>query len=481
MIPPRVLTVRLPYKKVFPTGPIYLMSLVNRSAPGASQRFLDLAIVERRRRESLLLETLREFKPDVVAFSWRDIQIFSPQDLDPAMRDAFIFFHHPSLVKKARSAFSGLRHMLTYGSAISHNLSLIRSVEKASGSAAVALGGSSVRIFHEWLKPKIPARVRVFPERDLEAFSKLLGLPLPANPIEPEIDLEAMEEAFPQWKEYRGEVIGIQTKQGCPLSCLYCLYGFLEGKTVRRRDPSCVVAEFEAYARRWGSRRFWIADAQLLSEPADRGHLARILEGLIRAKLDIQWSGYLRIHDIDPELASLMVRSGLQDLEVSLNSGAQEVLDRLRLGFSIEGVMKGFEVFKSAGYSGRIFLNLSLNAPGETRDTLRLTLGTVRRIRKMFGDDRVVPVVFFLAIQPHTGLERLALEEGRIASGYNSLSVRPRDILKLIYNPPPLGRLIGRSCAKAFSLGGEASGRILGFLEEELNDGGDRVMISPRK
>ncbi len=94
------------------------------------------------------------------------------------------------------------------------------------------------------------------------------------------------------------------------------------------------------------------------------------------------------------------MRSGLHDLEVSLNSGSQKVLDQLRMGFSPEDAIRGVEVLKSSGYSGRLLVNLSLNAPGETRETLLETIGVVKRIRLIFGDERVVPVIFFLRSSP---------------------------------------------------------------------------------
>ena len=185
--------------------------------------------------------------------------------------------------------------------------------------------------------------------------------------------------------------------------------------------------------------------------------------------LDLQWSGYMRIHEIQPALASLMVRSGLHDLEVSLNSGAQPVIDELKLGFTVEQVIRGFEVLKNAGYTGRVLVNLSLNAPGETRETLLQTISTVRRIKEIFGNSRVVPVVFFLAIQPHTGLETRALADRRLRQGYNPLSVMPWDVLRLIYNPPPLGSLIGRACATSFARGGDDVGEnVLRMIESEL-------------
>ena len=465
----RVLIVRLPCHKVFPTGPLYLASALNRGAPRPDIRLLDLALVPRADQARALQAAAAGFAPDVIAFSWRDMQIFSPQDLDGGMRDAFLFFHHPSPVRKIQSAFRGLWDIAVFRSAISRNLDLMRLAAARFPSAALALGGPSIRIFADQVRGRLAPRMRVFDGPGLEPFFQQLGMRAPPDLIEPDMDLTMIARAFPQWTEYRGETVGVQTKLGCPHRCLYCLYGYLEGRSVRRREPARVVREVGAYARRWGSRRFWFTDAQLLSNRADHEHLAEILNGILAERLKLEWSGYMRIHELEPELAALMVRSGLHDLEVSLNSGSQAVIDQLRLDFTVDGVMRGFETLKRAGYTGRVLVNLSLNAPGETRETLRETLGVVARIKKMFGDERVVPVVFFLAIQPHTGLETRSLEDRHLRAGYNPLSVAPWDVLRLIYNPPPLGRMIGRACAVSFARGGDDVGQqVLDMIELSL-------------
>ena len=473
---PRVLIVRLSCKKVYPVGPVYLAGTLNRFVPAEELKLTDLALVEPKARTFHLRKTIQDFRPDFIAFSWRDLQIFSPQDMDRAMRDAFTFFYDPHPARRIQGAFKGLNHILHYRSAIFENLSLVRQTCKnfldENRVKGIALGGSSVRIFGNWLSKKLPSSIVMFPESNLARFFEFIGLPISENLAEPELNLEALEVIFPEWRNYREEQIGVQTKQGCPHRCLFCLYGFLEGREVRRRDPYRVINEIENYFRRWGARSFWFSDAQLLSGRRDAGHLSTILEGILRKGIDICWSGYLRINGLEPALADLMVRSGLYDLEVSLNSGSQIVLDRLGMGFSVGEIMKGLEVLRAAGYQGRLLINLSLNSPGETRETLVETIKVVRKIQGIFGEDRVVPVLFFLAIQPNTGLERIALEEGRIKKDYDPLSPWPWDVYKLIYNPPPLGGLIGGCCAQAFRSYNEKFGeQILASLEIELKKG----------
>ena len=472
----RVLIVRLPCGKIYPTGPVYLASLIRRAGNGADGgagidvRILDLATDPHSLRSRLLAE-VAVFHPGVVAFSWRDLQVFSPQDSDTGFRDAYSFMHERSPIRRAAASFRGLVDVFAYRSSISRNLSLVAAVSRAFPDVGMALGGPAVAVFGDHLAPKLPLRVRIFTDSELGPFFDYLGLPLPPDPDEPAINLDFLESAFPQWQEYRGATIGVRTKRGCPRDCIFCVYPKLEGKNLRRRSPAAVAAEILAYAHRWGARRFWLTDAQLLSVPEDRTHLMEILERVASAGLDICWSGYLRVSDLDQDLASVMVRSGLEELEVSLGSGSQRIVDGLRLGFTIEDAIRGLGHIKAAGYTGRILVNLSLNAPGESAASLKDTIDVVDRIRSLFGAQRVVPVVFFLAIQPGTGLEALAFEEGRLRPGYDPLSVWPWRSRALIHNPPPLGNMIGRACAEAFRGGIEGRGdRILASISRELKE-----------
>ncbi|MEK9172581.1 MAG: radical SAM protein, partial [Nitrospirota bacterium] len=54
-------------------------------------------------------------------------------------------------------------------------------------------------------------------------------------------------------------------------------------------------------------------------------------------------------------------------------------------------------------------------------------------------------------IQPNTDLENRLLEEGYLTSGYNPLMLTPTSIRKLLYNPAPLNKLIGKACLAAWT------------------------------
>jgi hypothetical protein len=250
MNPPRILVVRLPCKKVYPIGPIYLMGLLKRAAPQISQRLLDLALVESNQRTTVLRETIRKYSPDVIAFSWRDIQVFSPHDVDMAMRDAFIFFHETSPIRWIEAAFKGLGHILSYHSRIAENLKLIQKAVNVSPSSTIAVGGPSIRVFGERFRSKLSRGVHLFPEANLESFFQLIGLPMPKDPIEPELDLDLLKLPFPNGgctKERKS----IQQNKDVPIIVFTAFMDFWRRK-VRRRDPLGWLA-IASYYRRWGS------------------------------------------------------------------------------------------------------------------------------------------------------------------------------------------------------------------------------------
>ena len=114
--------------------------------------------------------------------------------------------------------------------------------------------------------------------------------------------------------------VGVQTKRGCPHNCCYCVYTVVEGKQVRVNPVQEVVAKMRQLYDR-GVRGFWFTDAQFI--PArkyieDAKELLRAIkaEGLT----GIRWAAYIRADNLDPELAQLMVETGMSYFEIGITS-----------------------------------------------------------------------------------------------------------------------------------------------------------------
>ena len=76
----KILTVRLPCNPIFPIGPIYLADHIHKCFPNIEQQFIDLAIIPSNKVSKCLSRKIDQFRPHLIIFSWRDIQIYAPVD-----------------------------------------------------------------------------------------------------------------------------------------------------------------------------------------------------------------------------------------------------------------------------------------------------------------------------------------------------------------------------------------------------------------
>ena len=466
-----VLYVFLPCKKVYPTGITYLADFIHRRRPDVRQRIVDLSLYPRSERQRVLRETTAEFKPELVCFSWRDIQIFSPHEGDASLEHAFNFYYSSNPLKRIVASFQGLQNLYRYYQDIRSNLSYPWLMDKEFPHTRLMIGGGAFTAFADQLIEKLPKGILGILGEGEDAILKVLNNePLtderfivrehgsiqkgtkhtPAMLDSLTVDLPYLTSIFPQYQEYVGECIGVQSKRGCPYDCSFCLYPYIEGKRVRYRPAENVVKDISQYYHQWGARRFWFTDAQFITGKDAYPQCTEILERIIKEGLDIEWSGYIRTSLITADFAKLMVKSGVGDLEVAITAGSQKVLNGMHMGFKLEHLYDGCRHLKNAGFKGRVILNYSLNSPDETEETLLQSIESYKIVASILGEDRVFPLMFFLGVQPNTDLEQRLLSEGYLSAGYNPLSLTPWNIKKLLYNPAPLNKLIAKACLTAW-------------------------------
>lgn len=467
-----ILYIFLPCKKVYPIGITYLADFIHRRKPEVRQRILDLSLFPTTHRSQAITDAVTEFGPDLVCFSWRDIQIFSPHEGDSSLEHAFNFYFASNPLKRVTASIEGLKQLYRYYKHINTILSYPALVRREFPNVQMMIGGGAFTAFADQLIEKLPegtigilgegedAILKVIEGRSIEDERYIIkeggqvrkGTQASPALLEPwPVDLPYLTSIFPQYKEYAdGESIGVQSKRGCPYDCAFCLYPYIEGKRVRYRPPETVVKDIAQHYHQWGARRFWFTDAQFITGKEAYPQCTEILERIVAEKLDIEWSGYIRTSLITADLARLMVRSGVGDLEVAITSGSQEVLNNLHMGFKLERLYDGCRYLAEAGFRGKVILNYSLNSPKETEESLLQSVESYKMVASILGEERVFPLMFFLGIQPNTDLEQRLLEEGYLSAGYNPLMLTPTSIRKLLYNPAPLNKIIAKACLRAW-------------------------------
>lgn len=493
--PPSVLYVRLPCWKIYPGGVIYVADYVHKQRPEIGQHLLDLALIAPSARQRALRERLAALRPDVVAFSWRNMQSFGPHPEDDALDVVMNFDHSGNWWRRLKAAIDAVSILYDYTSSRLRNFAYMRLVRKMLPAARIVVGGTAVSIFGKQVAEKCPPdTVIVIGEGEDTMLSIVDGFSQPVGEfyykdqkghIEHReraeafdlsrltaVDFPYIESIFPDFGSYLDGDFGINTKRGCPLQCHFCLYNQIEGAAQRYREPREVANEIESLNTRYGVKKFWFTDAQFCSTKKSAQHVEQILDELLARKLDISWSGYLRLNHLTPQLAQKMLATGMASVDLSF-TGSQELIDELTLGYKLEQQMDSFRIFKDSGFANqKIKLYMPLNAPGETRQTLRMTIQKIDELYELFGRDNVLPFIFFIGIQPNTPVEKRLIAEGYLNADYNPLTFNPFVIKRLLYNPLPLGRLIGRAYLEAVENadpGGEYVGRAtMAIIDREL-------------
>lgn len=213
------------------------------------------------------------------------------------------------------------------------------------------------------------------------------------------------------WKPYQrgGGTWPIQTKRGCPMSCIYCAYPLVEGKHCRLREPADVVDEIERVLRDVRPRTFEFVDSTF-NVPAS--HAKRICEEIIRRGVKANFTAMgVNPRDVPKDLFPLMKRAGFNSVMITAEAGCEPMLKNYCKGFTMQEVNSCLDHVAASGLKSMWFF--MLGGPGETMETVEETIRFVET--RLTG--RQFFTVFFTGIRilPSTVLARQAIEGGYIS------------------------------------------------------------------
>lgn len=500
MMENRILYVRLPCNPIFPIGVVYLSDHVHKQFPSIEQRIFDLGTVPPLDYSSALDRCIDEFKPTLLVFSWRDIQIYAPvggRGGNP-LQNAFEFYYAKNPLLKLRGGLGGLRIFIAYYVELWRNQGLIKRglkrAQKYNSDARVVVGGGAVSVFYEQLGKSLPQGTIISVGEGETLLEKLLsgrdfrdercyvaGETQPRQRLIHEqptaiektaCNYDYIESIWPEFNFYLQEqdfYIGVQTKRGCPHNCCYCVYTVVEGKQVRINPADEVVAEIRQLYDR-GIRNFWFTDAQFIPAKKFIADAVELLQKIVDSGMtDIHWAAYIRADNLTPELCDFMAKTGMNYFEIGITSGSQELVRKMRMGYNLRNVLQNCRDLKAAGFNDLVSVNYSFNVIDERPETIRQTIAYHRELERIFGADKVEPAIFFIGLQPHTHLEEYAFKEGILKPGYDPMSLMPWTAKKLLWNPEPLGSFFGEVCLQAWQQNPNDFGReVMNILEEKL-------------
>ncbi len=147
----------------------------------------------------------------------------------------------------------------------------------------------------------------------------------------------------------RGIATYVLASRGCYGKCTFCYLNqfYAEESLWRGRSPENVMDEICHLYREYGERYFYFADANFFG-PGRKGKewadkLARMI---IEQDMKINFGIECRVNDVEEKLFGLLVKAGLRDVFLGVESGSQNSLDRFRKNTTVEQNKKAINILR---------------------------------------------------------------------------------------------------------------------------------------
>ena len=229
--------------------------------------------------------------------------------------------------------------------------------------------------------------------------------------------------APPDWsslplKDYEdfADGIGIETKRGCALHCIYCIYGFLNGTQYRLKEPVKVVDEIERLVEEYGVTRITFIDS-VFNIP--QNHAEKICREIIKRDLNVKWSAWFNECDFTTDFAELVKKAGCTNIIFSPDGFSNEVLKKLGKNITKKRILDAYEVVKEID-GVEVSYNFFKNPPGQTLISFILMILFTLKAKIQMGK-KVHFEFSSMRVEPNTALFNIALEEGFVELGENLL------------------------------------------------------------
>ncbi len=208
-----------------------------------------------------------------------------------------------------------------------------------------------------------------------------------------------------------GGMGNIQSKRGCPFSCIYCTYPHINGNRLRLREPGDVVEELKEMVSEYGIDYVFFTD-DIFNVPED--HASAICEDIIRNNLKIDWTCFATPKNMTRELAGLMKKAGCNGVEFGTDACSERTLKGLNKHFTLDDITSATEYCKSVDLPNAHYI--IIGGPGENEITLNETFTLFDKI-----SPTAIIALIGLRIYPNTGLHKRAVEDNIIEKNRNLL------------------------------------------------------------
>lgn len=236
---------------------------------------------------------------------------------------------------------------------------------------------------------------------DRPAIRDVDGLPFPAWHLLPSngVDLPYLS-TFTRYRPWAP----IVTSRGCPFGCYYCTKHIF-GRFFRARSPQNVLSELRYLKDKLHVREIDVYDDCF---NFDLRRAEEILDLIIAEGLDLtfRFSNGLRADRITEDLVAKMKAAGTDYVAFGIESGDQDVLNKIPKGVTLDMIRSAVSLTKRAGITVTGFFMLGL--VGDTKETMRKTIDFAKEL------DLDVASFGITTPYPGTGLWEMVMKDGQL-------------------------------------------------------------------
>ncbi|MBU2637752.1 MAG: B12-binding domain-containing radical SAM protein [Nanoarchaeota archaeon] len=165
------------------------------------------------------------------------------------------------------------------------------------------------------------------------------------------------------------------TSRGCPYSCKFCVDRHTSDKRIRAMSPKRVVDEMEYLIKKYKIDGICFYDDTFT---ASKQRALDICNEIKSRNINILWSCQTRVNLLTEELAKAMSDAGCIQIAFGVESGSQEMLNKINKLIKIEDARQAFKICKK--YNIKQFANFMINLPNETLEQLNQTISLAKEL-----------------------------------------------------------------------------------------------------
>ncbi|MBF0234778.1 MAG: radical SAM protein [Desulfamplus sp.] len=145
----------------------------------------------------------------------------------------------------------------------------------------------------------------------------------------------------------RKPFMNMMTSRGCPYHCAFCLWPqSMYGHKQRFRSLDNVLEELRFLVKTYGLKEVNIDDGTFTT---NKKRVVEFCRRLRQEKLNIIWTCNGRVDNLDGEMLAAMKGSGCKMIRLGVESGSQEVLDKIKKGLTLKQIEEGVKLVKKSG------------------------------------------------------------------------------------------------------------------------------------